>query len=77
MKKVLFTISLLVSSLSIAALNAESLYNTLKVPEQEVSKIKCQKIFGQLTCIKIHDALLPQAQYYCKLKVTPNDSIRI
>ncbi|MBC7742306.1 MAG: hypothetical protein H7061_08915 [Bdellovibrionaceae bacterium] len=77
MKKVLFTIMIFSSAVSMASLSAESIYKSLKVPEQELTKIKCSKSFGQLTCVKINDALQTGTQYYCTIKLTKTDSIRI
>ena len=77
MKKVLITFIVFSSCASFASLSAESIYKTLKVPEQELTKIKCSKSFGQLTCVKINDALRSATQYYCTLKISKSDSIQI
>ena len=77
MKKALFTTILFTSVFSMASVKAEYLYNKLQVKEQELTRIKCKKVFAGLTCVRVTDEISTSPQYYCTIELTKNDSIRI
>ncbi len=77
MKKVLFTILLFAGVASIASVNAHYIYDALQVQEQEVTRVKCKKVFGGVTCVRVTDDIQSSVHYHCTLKLTKNDTIRI